>query len=197
MKISENGINLIKQFEGCMLHAYKCVPSEEYYTIGYGHYGADVRADQTITQETAESMLRDDIRRYETLVNIYQSRYNFNQNEYDAMVSFCYNIGALNQLTQNGKRTKKEIADAMLLYVHDSAGNELEGLVNRRKAERELFITPCENAGNIWDNFSGTSTINDIVKSILAGDLGNDEERKENIYNIIQHFVNIAVRGVM
>ena len=195
MKISENGLNLIKQFEGCVLHAYKCVPSEEYYTIGYGHYGADVRAGQTINQETAESMLKDDIRRYETLVNIYQSRYNFNQNEYDTMVSFCYNIGTLNQLTQNGKRTKKEIADAMLLYVHDSAGNELEGLVNRRKAERELFLTPCANPGNIWDNFSGTSTINDIVKSILAGDLGNDDERKENIYNIIQHFVNIAVRG--
>lgn len=195
MNISNNGLNLIKQFEGCVLHAYKCVPSEEYYTIGYGHYGADVRAGQTISQETAESMLRDDIRRYETLVNIYQSRYNFNQNEYDAMVSFSYNIGALNQLTQNGKRTKKEIADAMLLYVHDSAGNELEGLVNRRKAERALFITPCENAGNIWDNFSGTSTINDIVKSILAGDLGNNNERKENIYDIIQHFVNIAVRG--
>lgn len=195
MKISENGLNLIKRFEGCVLHAYKCVPSEEYYTIGYGHYGADVRPDQTITQETADNMLKDDIRRYETLVNIYQSVYNFNQNEYDAMISFCYNIGTLNQLTQNGKRTKYEIANAMLLYVHDSAGNELEGLVNRRKAERELFFTPCDNPGNIWDNFSGTSTINDIVKSILAGDLGNDEERKENIYNIIQHFVNIAVRG--
>lgn len=195
MKISENGLNLIKRFEGCVLHAYKCVPSEEYYTIGYGHYGADVRPDQTITQETADNMLKDDIRRYETLVNIYQSRYNFNQNEYDAMISFCYNLGTLNQLTQNGKRTKQEIANAMLLYVHDSAGNELEGLVNRRKAERELFLTPCASPGNIWDNFSGTSTINDIVKSILAGDLGNDEERKENIYNIIQHFVNIAVGG--
>lgn len=195
MKISENGINLIKQFEGCVLHAYKCVPSEEYYTIGYGHYGADVQADQTITQETAESMLRDDIKRYETLVNIYQDRYSFNQNEYDAMVSFCYNIGSLDQLTQNGKRSKKEIADAMLLYVHDSSGNELEGLVNRRKAERDLFVSSCDNDSNIWDNFSRTSTINDIVKSILAGDLGNDEERKENIYNIIQHFVNIAVRG--
>lgn len=195
MKISDNGLNLIKQFEGCVLHAYKCVPSEECYTIGYGHYGADVRADQTISRETAESMLKDDIRHYETLVNIYQSRYNFNQNEYDSMVSFCYNIGTLNQLTQNGKRTKKEIADAMLLYVHDSAGNELEGLVNRRKKERELFLQPCDNAGNVWDSFSTKSTIEDIVKSILAGDLGNDEERKENIYNIIQHFVNIAVRG--
>lgn len=195
MKISENGLNLIKRFEGCVLHAYKCVPSEEYYTIGYGHYGADVRPDQTITQETADNMLKDDIKRYETLVNIFQSIYYFNQNEFDAMVSFCYNVGSVNSLTKNGKRTKREIADAMLLYIHDSAGNELEGLVNRRKVERELFLTPCDNPGNIWDNFSNTSTINDIVKSILAGDLGNDEERKENIYNIIQHFVNIAVRG--
>ena len=195
MKISENGIKLIKQFEGCVLHAYKCVSSEKYYTIGYGHYGADVRAGQTITQETAESMLRDDIKRYETLVNIYQGQYNFNQNEYDAMVSFCYNVGSLDQLTKKGKRTKKEIADAMLLYTHDAGGNVLKGLINRRKAERDLFIASCDNNSNIWDNFSTTSTINDIVKSILAGDLGNDEVRKENIYNIIQHFVNIAVRG--
>lgn len=195
MKISENGLNLIKQFEGCVLHAYKCVPSEKYYTIGYGHYGADVRAGQTITRETAESMLRDDIKRYETLVNIYQGQYNFNQNEYDAMVSFCYNVGSLDQLTKKGKRTKKEIADAMLLYIHDAGGNVLKGLINRRKAERDLFISSCVNDNNIWDNFSSTSTINDIVKSILAGDLGNDEVRKENIYNIIQHFVNIAVRG--
>ena len=49
MKISENGISLIKSFEGLRLKAYKAVSTEEYYTIGYGHYGADVAADMVIT----------------------------------------------------------------------------------------------------------------------------------------------------
>ena len=43
MKTSQNGINLIKQFEGVRLEAYKAVPTEEHYTIGYGHYGPDVK----------------------------------------------------------------------------------------------------------------------------------------------------------
>ena len=57
MKTSENGISLIKSFEGLRLKAYKAVSTEEYYTIGYGHYGADVAKDMVITEEQAE-MLR-------------------------------------------------------------------------------------------------------------------------------------------
>lgn len=49
MTTSKNGIDLIKQFEGCRLKAYKALPSEQYYTIGYGHYGADVTAGMTIS----------------------------------------------------------------------------------------------------------------------------------------------------
>ena len=48
MKISDNGIALIKKYEGCRLHAYKPVPTEKYYTIGYGHYGADVKEGDII-----------------------------------------------------------------------------------------------------------------------------------------------------
>ena len=46
MKISSNGLNLLKRFEGCRLTAYKCFSHEKYYTIGYGHYGADVKEGQ-------------------------------------------------------------------------------------------------------------------------------------------------------
>ena len=53
LKLSDKGLQLIKQFEGCRLKAYKCIITEKYYTIGYGHYGADVKKDMTITMEQA------------------------------------------------------------------------------------------------------------------------------------------------
>ena len=191
MKISQRGIDLIKGFEGCVLHAYKCTPSEEYYTIGYGHYGADVKPDQTITKTIAEVMLRDDLIKYETLVNIY-SGYNFNQNEYDALVSFAYNIGSIKQLTKDGTRTKAEIANAMLLYTHDSAGNELEGLVRRRKAEHDLFIEPVTD---ITDGYTENTTIGELVTDIIKGKFGIMETRKNNLFDLIQSFVNKRLRG--
>ena len=55
METSERGLGLIKQFEGCRLTAYKAVPTERYWTIGYGHYGADVKQGQIITQAQAEA----------------------------------------------------------------------------------------------------------------------------------------------
>ena len=191
MKISQRGIDLIKGFEGCVLHAYKCTPSEEYYTIGYGHYGADVKPDQTITKTIAEVMLRDDLIKYETLVNIY-SGYNFNQNEYDALVSFAYNIGSIKQLTKDGTRTKAEIANAMLLYTHDSAGNELEGLVRRRKAEHDLFIEPVTD---ITDGYTENTTIGELVTDIIKGKFGIMETRKNNLFDLIQSFFNKRLRG--
>ena len=191
MKISQRGIDLIKGFEGCVLHAYKCTPSEEYYTIGYGHFGADVKPDQTITKTIAEVMLRDDLIKYETLVNIY-SGYNFNQNEYDALVSFAYNIGSIKQLTKDGTRTKAEIANAMLLYTHDSAGNELEGLVRRRKAEHDLFIEPVTD---ITDGYTENTTIGELVTDIIKGKFGIMETRKNNLFDLIQSFVNKRLRG--
>ena len=66
MKISDNGLNLIKKFESCKLKAYKCVSTEKYYTIGWGHYGADVKADMVITQEQADLMLVSDIKKFES-----------------------------------------------------------------------------------------------------------------------------------
>ena len=55
--LSPNGLKLIKSFEGCKLTAYKCLPTEKYYTIGYGHYGSDVKAGMKITEEQAEELL--------------------------------------------------------------------------------------------------------------------------------------------
>lgn len=140
MKTSQRGIDLIKQFEGFRAQAYKCLVTEKYYTIGYGHYGPDVRFGQVITQREAEEMLKRDIERFEANVNKYYYTYDFNQSEFDALVSFAYNIGSIDQLTANGTRSKAVIAEKMLLYVN-SGGRRIEGLVRRRKMEHDLFLS--------------------------------------------------------
>lgn len=94
MKTSQTGIDLIKQFEGCVLTAYKCPAGV--WTIGYGHT-AGVKQGQRITAAQAESYLRSDLEKYEKKVDKY-SRYGWNQNEFDALVSFAYNIGSIDQL---------------------------------------------------------------------------------------------------
>lgn len=165
MKISENGLNLIISFEGFCPKATKAVKTEKYYTIGYGHYGKDVDENQSITKEQALSLLKKDIKRFETKVMKYNDCYNFTQNEFDALVSFAYNVGNINQLTAKGTRTKKEIADAMLLYIK-SGGNVLDGLRKRRIRERELFLK-CSTS-NFYPKYNGASKDIDIVLSSIG-----------------------------
>jgi GH24 family phage-related lysozyme (muramidase) len=139
MITSKQGIELIKGFEGCRLTSYR-LPSEEKYTIGYGHYG--VEKGVTITELEAEKYLIKDLVRAENQVNKYNCIYNFNQNQFDALVSFAYNIGTIKQLTQEGTRTKTEIGNKMLAYNHGCGGKVLKGLTRRRQAERKLYLTP-------------------------------------------------------
>ncbi len=142
MKTSQKGIDLIKRYEGCRLAAYKCPAGV--WTIGYGHTG-NVKPGMSVTQETAEMFLREDLIKFELKVSKYDSQYQWNQNEFDAMVSFAYNIGTIDQLTDCGKRSREVIADKMLLY-NKAGGKTLNGLIRRRNAERELFLTPCGKA---------------------------------------------------
>ena len=139
MRISQNGINLIKQFEGCRLTAYKCAAGVP--TIGYGHT-AGVKMGQTITQVQAESFLKDDLMKYEKNVEKYDSKYHWNQNEFDALVSFAFNIGSIDQLTAAGTRDRKTIAEKILQY-NKAAGKVLDGLTKRRKVEQALFLKPA------------------------------------------------------
>ena len=138
MKISQTGLKLIKSFEGCQLTAYKAVSSEKYYTIGYGHYGADVTKGMKITQSRAEALLISDLAKFEAKVNKYQGKYNFNQNQFDALVSFAYNVGSIDGLTNNGKRTIAQISAKFSAY-NKSGGKVLAGLTKRRAAEKKLF----------------------------------------------------------
>lgn len=177
MKISENGLNLIIAFEGFCPKATKAVKTEKYYTIGYGHYGKDVGENQSITKEDALKLLKKDMKRFETKIMKYNNCYNFTQNEFDALVSFAYNVGNIDQLTAKGTRTKKEIADAMLLYIK-SGGNVLDGLRKRRIRERELFLK-C-SISNFYPKYNGASKDIDVVLSSMGVDsnfYGNYKKR--------------------
>ena len=95
----------------------------------------------TISQSTADKWLEKSLnKKYGPLVDKYNSKYKWTQNEFDALVSFAYNIGGIKQLTANGSRSKSEIAAKIPAYCH--AGKQvLQGLVRRRNAERELFLS--------------------------------------------------------
>lgn len=140
MQTSQKGIDLIKSFEGCRLSAYKPVPTEQFYTIGYGHYGADVERDMKITQAQAEAYLKSDLAKFEKNVSKYDAVYHWTQNEFDALVSFAYNLGSIDGLVSKGTRTKEKIAECMLLY-NKAGGKVFAGLTKRRKAEQTLFLS--------------------------------------------------------
>lgn len=148
-KISVKCLALIKEFEGCHLTAYR--DEVGVWTIGYGITNADksitgttVKRGLKISQETAEKWLKKSLnKKYLLKVMKYDTRYGWNQNELDALVSFAYNIGSIDQLTANGSRSKATIADKMLEY-NKAGGKVYRGLTRRREAERKLFLKPME-----------------------------------------------------
>ena len=190
-KLSPNGLELIKSFESCKLYAYKCLPSEKFYTIGYGHYGSDVKKDMKITQKQADNLLLKDCEKFVKHINTYMSTYNFNQNQFDALVSFAFNIGNINQLTASGTRTIEQISSKITLY-NKSGGKVIRGLVKRRAKEKELFDAPTKNKGK---------TNLEIAKEVIAGKWGNGNSRKTALikagydYKAIQSLVNEMVKG--
>lgn len=185
--LSANGLNLIKSFEGCKLTAYKCLPTEKYYTIGYGHYGSDVTAGMKITKEQAEELLLQDCKKAIKNVNSFMSKYNFNQNQFDALVSFAFNAGSINQLTASGTRTLEQISSKITAY-NKSGGRVIEGLVKRRAKEKELYDTPTSTTVK--------KSNEEIAKEVVAGKWGNGNARKTALtkagydYKTIQTLVN-------
>lgn len=145
MNISENGLNLIKSFEGCHLKAYRCPAGV--LTIGWGRTSG-VYEGMTITQQQADQFLYEDVQRFVQAVNQYQSRFNFTQNEFDALVSFTYNCGAGSlAAVMSCCNTKKEIAEECKLY-NKGGGVVLAGLVRRRQAEYDMFMSGSSGIPN-------------------------------------------------
>lgn len=138
MKTSQRGIDLIKEFEGLRLTAYRCPAGV--YTIGYGHTRG-VKRGMEITEKEASAFLTADLRNSERAVERYDGIYNWRQNEFDALVSFTFNCGAANlrALLRNGRRNRSQIAATLPMY-RKAGGKVLRGLERRRAAEKTLFL---------------------------------------------------------
>ena len=139
MNISERGLNLIKSFEGCHLTAYRCPAGV--LTIGYGRTSG-VYEGMVITQAQADQFLYEDVQIYANAVNKYVGKFNFNQNQFDALTSFAYNCGIGSLDSVCSCNTLDEIRAELPLYVN-GGGVRLPGLVRRRNEELALFNEGC------------------------------------------------------
>ena len=142
MKIDKYGLELIKKFESCKLTAYKVDKAEKYYTIGYGHYGADVKKDMKITKIKAEELLKNDIKYFENCVNS-SVKVKITQSMFNALVSFTYNVGYgnLKKSTLLKYVNKKQFRKASKEFKkwNKCGGKVLKGLVKRRLLEQSEF----------------------------------------------------------
>jgi lysozyme len=147
MKTGERGLKLIKEFEGCKLKAYQCPAGVWTIGIGSTRYsdGSAVKRGQTLAnEEAALLLLSKTLTSYEHAVNAI--KVDLTQNEFDALVSLTYNIGAGNLASSTLVKmlkagdSKAEIAKQFLRW--DKAGGKpLAGLTRRRNAEAELFLS--------------------------------------------------------
>jgi len=138
-KINDAGLALIKQFEGCELRAYR--DPVGVLTIGYGHTGPDVTPGMTITQDQADALLRKDVARFEKAVAGMAKA--ATDNQFDALVSFAYNLGeeALRRSTLLRKHNEGDYAGAKAEFARwvNAGGKKLNGLVKRRASEAALY----------------------------------------------------------
>lgn len=138
--ISQKGLDLLKRFEGCRLKAYQ-LAGEKYYSIGYGHHGADVLPNMTISQEQADNILRADVQKFERYVKQYVTEFPLTQGMLDALTSYTYNrgLGGLKELVANC-HDPKTMGDGIVKYW-GKAIRYKDALIKRRKAEREMFLS--------------------------------------------------------
>lgn len=141
MRTSQAGINLIKQFESLRLEAYRC--PADIWTIGYGHT-AGVRRGDRIDEQKAEQLLAEDLRQFEAVVS--RECPGVNQNQFDALVSFTFNLGTRNFIKSTLLKCVK--ANPQSVNIRDefsrwnkAKGMVLSGLIRRRKAEADLYFS--------------------------------------------------------
>ena len=139
MKISLEGLSLIKKFEGCRLKAYYC--SGGVLTIGYGHTGG-VKETDTITQEEADKLLKGDILKFEQYVED-NVMVELDQSQFDALVAWTFNLGPgnLRESTMLKKLNNGEYESVPfeMRRWNKAGGKTLDGLIRRREAESLLF----------------------------------------------------------
>ena len=146
LKTSQEGISLIKSFEGCELSAYRC--SANVPTIGYGHT-AGVSDGDTCTLEEAEEMLTEDLVEFENYVKKYVET-DLEQNQFDSLVAWVYNLGPKNlsesTLLKVLNAGNLEEVPRQMKRWNRAGGQVLDGLIRRREAESRLF------KGEAWEN---------------------------------------------
>lgn len=149
MQISNNGIALIKGFEGCRLTAYPDPGTGGApWTIGYGWTypidGKPIKPGMKIDQATADRLLKTGLVSYENDV-LKLVKVKLTQNQFDALVSFAYNVGsrALSTSTLLKKLNAGDIKGAAdeFLRWNKAGGKEMPGLTRRRKSERDVFLS--------------------------------------------------------
>ena len=139
MKTSQEGIDLIKHFEGCELESYRC--SANVLTIGYGTT-KNVVEGMKITQNQAEEMLMKDLEEFEEYVEDLID-VKLDQHQFDALVAWTYNLGPTNLKTSTlrkvlNKGAYDDVPEQMKRW-NKAGGQVLKGLVRRRDAEALLF----------------------------------------------------------
>jgi lysozyme len=146
MKTSQTGIDLIKLFEGCRLKAYNDPGTGGLpITIGYGNTkdekGNNFKLGQVITQERANELMLNLLPKYEKTV-LDAITIELNQNQFDALVCFCWNCGSSKTLFKmvNEKFSDMNIVNFWTSHYIMGGGKILKGLQNRRKAEATLFV---------------------------------------------------------
>ncbi len=147
-KIGTKGLDLIKSFEGLKLKPYLCPANVP--TVGYGStfYENDKKVkltDPSITEQRASELLLDSLKGFERYVDSY-CRDDINQNQFDALVSFCYNLGPANLKSStllkkaNVNPNDPTIAQEFLKW-NKAGGKALKGLTKRRQAESNLYFS--------------------------------------------------------
>lgn len=141
MEPSEACIALIKSFEGCRLEAYQ--DAGGLWTIGYGHRSPSIHAGDEITQAQADAYMLSDVRECARTISPWISGL-ISQNEFDACVSFAYNLGT-GRFHNSALLRKINAGDIVgagneFLRWNQAAGKVLAGLARRREAERALFL---------------------------------------------------------
>tara|TARA_R110001583_G_scaffold7810_1_gene38253 strand:+ start:2641 stop:3084 length:444 start_codon:yes stop_codon:yes gene_type:complete len=139
MKISLEGLGLIKKFEGCELEAYKCAAGV--WTIGYGSTKG-VEEGDSLTQEDADKLLRHEMDEYEGYIKD-MVKIDLKQNEFDSLVSWVFNLGPANLKASTMLKVindnKLEEVPSQMKRWNKANGKVLEGLIRRREAEALLF----------------------------------------------------------
>tara|TARA_R110002012_G_scaffold283649_1_gene474115 strand:+ start:90 stop:533 length:444 start_codon:yes stop_codon:yes gene_type:complete len=139
MNISQEGISLIKKFEGCELEAYQCAAGV--WTIGYGST-KDVKEGDTLTQKEADNLLLHEMQEYEGYIKELV-KVPLKQNQFDALVSWVFNLGPANLKASTMLKFLNagdyHLIPSQIKRWNKASGKVLEGLIRRREAEALMF----------------------------------------------------------